>query len=59
MSFSHKQEQCEIIAGRTAPLDMLKKKKKKKEGKCFREKEMIQMRSWDQMQKEWQKRNKS
>lgn len=39
--FSHKQEQCEIIAGRTAPLDMLKKKKKKKEGKCFREKEMI------------------
>lgn len=30
MSFSHKQEQCEIIAGRTAPLDMLKKKKRKK-----------------------------
>ena len=30
MSFSHKQEQCEIIAGRTAPLDMLKKKKKRK-----------------------------
>lgn len=30
MSFSHKQEQCEIIAGRTAPLDMLKKKKEKR-----------------------------